>query len=154
MRPAFGSVLAAAQETSDGVGGSFAVGPHGDRTGAGKAQGTQHEANGSDTLVALMLASPASASQWWTFRDWPPKDCVAGFDHGHSPAEWFEYESTIGGDPEILDKEYPGVVGVEFTNSGGREESDCFLPNDRALPTFPGVSAPQSRPIPLTCPLG
>jgi hypothetical protein len=75
----------------------------GDRTGAGKAQGAQHEANGSDTLVALMLASPASASQWWTFRDWPPKDCVAGFDHGHSPAEWFEYESTIGGDPEILD---------------------------------------------------
>jgi hypothetical protein len=74
-------------------------------------------------------ASVASASQWWTDSAGPRADCqVANFDHGHSPAEWFEYESTLGGDPEILDnKEYPGVVGVEFTNSGGRRRVIAFF---------------------------
>jgi len=70
--------------------------------------------------VALMLASPASASQWWTVDDGPPEDCrVAEFDHGHSPAERFDYQRTIGNDPELLEPS-PGAVGVEATTSGGR----------------------------------
>ena len=68
----------------------------------------------------LLIANPASASQWWTISHWPPEDCVDHVDHGHSPAELFEYEGTIGGDPEILDREFPGAVVVEFNTSEGK----------------------------------